>query len=506
MMRSKFVFSMLLFYLLSLHSFAFEYELPHENRTDYQYDMDIPWRAGHEAALGYQSGYWGFTYELDHRQDESKLQPYYNIEKSYARWNKTIRGPLVEGGQVVNTTIGARLGSFYTPYVAFMDDKLLGMRIHGFKWDAPKWCNLTFDGTYIFGHLSGSSLWKGPELIDGKGTYALNLKGNFIGMKVNNTVLHYYNNTKDRYFSNYSLEGEANFSRKMRLSGVYAGYQENTDWLYGLHYRWDIIPSFLRFESSLQDSEVKNLSVIRGPQNMYIMKPDDSRELDPLEEAAFLGRCFNIGPTVWAQIGPTKNMLKLNYATSAKTDFRSTAPIAVPQLPRFLVGLSTVYQNFIVQNTYYLLKTNQVARSFYKLGFVANPGYELPHNLNALIRLDFDFNSNYISTEEMRVFSLAGLRLYTNRDIWKFKKVELDSYWMLWLAGEDYDDVNPFKFTLMAKYNAPNGLKFRLQYFSSDDFKYQMLDIFGQDRYEPYRWYRNDLGKSGLRLVVAIPF
>lgn len=492
--------------MLAAQSFAIEYELPHEIRTDYEYDMDIPWRAGHEKNVGYRSGYWGFSYNLDPGQDQSKLQPYYNIETYYDRWNKTIRGPLVEGGQNINTTFGARLGIFYSPYVAYFDDKVLGMRMSGFNWDVFKLGNLMFEGTYIFGYLNGTALWKGPELIDGQGDYALNMKGDLGGIKVNNSALRYYNTEKEQYFNNYSLEGAVDFSRKMNLTGLYAGYEENDDKLYSLNWRWDMVPNLLRLESCLRDSEVKSLSTIRGPQSFYIIRPEDPTMLDPLEEAAFLGHCFNIGPTVWGKIGPTQNMLKLDYATSAKVDFRSTTPIEVPELPRVSLSLSTNYQNFIIQNNYYRLISGQDDRSFYRFGVVAEPSYELPYNLRALVRLDFDFDRNYTAMDTVEQFSLLGLRLYTTLDLWRFKKIVLDSFWMLGLTGEDYEKVDPFKIALMASYNAPNGLRFRLQYFSSADFSQKLPDIFGEDRYDPYRWYSNDLGKTGLRLIMALPF
>ena len=130
----------------------------------------------------------------------------------------------------------------------------------------------------------------------------------------------------------------------------------------------------------------------------------------------------------------------------------------------------------------------------------------MPGNLNAVFRLDLDMDMNYTDLIEKQVYTLAGMRLYTTKSLWRFKNVERDSFFLLSLAGEDYKKRDPFKYSLMAKYNAPNGLRFRLQYFGSDDFKERPRDIFGIERFAPYRWYYNDLGKTGLRLVVAVPF
>ena len=291
----------------------------------------------------------------------------------------------------------------------------------------------------------------------------------------------------------------------MNLSGAYASYQENDDWLYELHYRWNLIPGLIRIESSLRDSEFKNLSAIRGPQEGYISRPEDPEEHDILEEIDFLGYCFNIGPTIWLKVGNINNMLRLDYSSTARADFYSTSPIEVPEEPRASMSLVTNYRNLTFQNTYYKLRVDE-ARSFYRLSAVATPGYELPFGLDAAVRLDIDLDMNYSNPDESQVFSLAGLRLNTKRDIWKFKNVDLYNYFMLGLAGEDYRKVDPFKYSMMAKYDAPNGLRFRLQYFSSEDFKSRPRDIFGKDRYGQYRWYRNDFGKTGLRLIIAVPF
>ena len=97
------VLFMILLLIFPFRVIAFEHQLPNENKTDYEYDIDIPWRAGNEVNLGYRSGYWGFSYNWDPYIEEAKLQSYFNIETYYNRWNKTIRGPLVEGGQPVTT-------------------------------------------------------------------------------------------------------------------------------------------------------------------------------------------------------------------------------------------------------------------------------------------------------------------------------------------------------------------------------------------------------------------
>ena len=177
MRRKAFVIcALLLLFSLRVLAFAFEFKLPNENEANYVYDIDIPWNAGN--IYGYRSGYWGFSYNWDLNLEEAKLQPYYNIEALNRRWNKTIRGPLVEGGQSVTTIIGAHLDANFSQYVAYLDENILGMRIHGYKYELAKFGTITIDGTYIFGYLNRSTLWKGTELSGLEGDYALNVKGN----------------------------------------------------------------------------------------------------------------------------------------------------------------------------------------------------------------------------------------------------------------------------------------------------------------------------------------
>lgn len=515
MMRKNLSLLMLILCVSVGQVWAFQFTIPNEFKPYYEYEMDIPWRAGNY--YNYRSGNWGFTYSWDLEAEKPSLQPYYNIEILYNRWNKTIRGPLKEGGQSVKTVFGANLDIQYSPYVATFDQGVLGLRISEYEWDLAKNSNIKLDGTYVFGFLNTrTSLWKDPELVGANGDYVININGNLSEFEFNNTVLRYFHKDNERYYNNHALEWKLPlFSKRFNLTGVNASYQQENDFLYELSGNFNLIPGVLFWEATLRDNSKLDFSTggIRGGGDRYITRPIEPPLLqhDFLEQMNFLGRYHNFGPTLFLKLGPTTNMIKLDYASTARKDFYVTTPLAVgsvPDNPRIALGVMTDYQNFKIQNLFYrqLQEEGYKNRSFYRLGIIAEPEYPLFNNVKTDFLLDFDIDQNYTSVDEQKIFSMAGMRLSTKREILGFKNVELSSSIMLSLGSEDYRNVDPLKYALMAKYDAPNGLRFRLQYFSSDDFQNQSLDIFGIDRYKSYRWYYNDLQANGFRFIIALPY
>lgn len=383
------------------------------------------------------------------------------------------------------------------------------MRISDYEFNLGSSANIKLDGAYILGILPRSPFWEGPEISGEESNFVVNMNANIVtGGKINTTLFQYYNKSKENSFNNYAIEWSLPFFRKsMILSGVYAGYQEENDWLYTLSGSIEMFPGVLYWETTMLNSSQIDLAAIRGPQSKYLIRPINPLEHDVLEEINFWGKYYNFGPTILFKLGPTQNMLKLDYASTAKKDLFSNSPFQVPENPRFALGLMTVYRKLEFQNTLFRqISDEDQSRSFYRLSILANPS--LPINVNASFRFDLDIDSNYTEANPNKVFSLAGVRLYNTYNIWRLKNVELDSFFILSLAGEDYNKADRFKYSLMAKYDAPNRLRIRLQYFSSEDFATQKLDVFGNDKYAPYRWYYNDLqfGRKGIRLIVALPF
>lgn len=508
----KNIFFLLLIFLvitLCLEVGAYEYDLPNEFSKRYEYDMDIPWRQGN--AYAYRSGFWGFTYNWDPGMGNTQLQSYLNMETFYNRWNKKIVGPLVEGGQRLTTVFGANLGSQYSPFVAMLDEYTVGLRISDYSLEFPNQEKISLDATYIIGYLTRPSgdlnVWKGPSLNNVQGDFVANLKGNYKGVLFNNTALRYHNKKRDEYFYNYALEAKkALFNNRLALEGIVASYQEKNDGLLILKSTLDILPGILSFGWAMHDTKISDLAPVHGPDDYLIAKPIDPDERILVNELKYLGRAIDYGPKFSFEIGNTNNLMKLNYATNARLDFFSNAPVNAPDNPRLSAILTTQYENIFLQNT--LLRQVHINenRNFYRLTAIAVPEYPLPLKLKASLRFDLDYDFGYVNSNQTSVFSYLGLRLSTKQNVFRFKNVELSGIFILGLSGEDYERCDQFKYSLMAKYDAPNGMRIRLQYFNSDEFTNRLSDIFGEDRYAPYRWYRNDYGKKGLRLILALPY
>ena len=486
---------------------AYEYELPNELKKWYEYDTDIAWRQGYSYA--YRKGFWGFSYNWDPNVNETHLQSYLKMETFNNRWNKKIRAPLVEGGQPITTVFGANLGSQYSPYVTLIDEYTVGMRFHDYNFDLSDRGSIFIDGTYIIGYLTRpqseeTSMWQGPSLNNVQGDFAINLKGNYSDFYFNNTLLRYYNKSSKKYFYNYAVEVQkVLLNKNLSLEGVVAGYQENNDNLLRFKYKLDVVPDILSFEWATNDTNIENLATIFGPGDYIISPPLDPDEKVLLTELKYLGHSINYGPTLFFNAGELKNCIKVDYSTNARLDFYSNISEA-PKDPRRLIGLMTKYRNISLQNVLLDQIPLYMNRKFYRFSAVLGPNLLL--GINTSIRLDLDRDFGYVDCNKTNYFSSLGLRLNKKQNIFAFKNVDLSTFFVLGLAGEDYGLRDKLKYSLMAKYDTPGGIRIRLQYFSSDELTTQLVDAFGEDRYAPFRWYRNDYGKKGFRLIFALPY
>ena len=291
-----FVFLIPILCILCLGAQAYEYELPQELKKWHVYDTDIPWRQGY--TYPYDSGYWGLVYNWDPAIEETKLDSYVRIRTYRDRWNKRLRGPLVEGGQTVITVFGANLGSEYSPFVTLLDEYAVGLRIFGYNFQLPNKGYLLADGTYIVGYLTRPTgdlaIWQGPKLNNVQGDIAVNLKGNYMGVSFNNTMLRYYNKTSEDYFVNYAIEARKYLlDNHLSLEAVVAGYQENNDSLRIFKYNLDVIPNTLSFGWAIHDTDIKDLSTVCGVDDYLIAKPIDPDERRVLTELSYLGNAIN---------------------------------------------------------------------------------------------------------------------------------------------------------------------------------------------------------------------
>lgn len=466
----------------------------------YVYDADIPWWAG--SYYNYDSGYWGFAYLKDPEKDQ--FDSYFNIN---TRQYKMITGAYVEGGQRVYTMIGRDLGVDYSPYIANLEKHVLGLRVLGYRWNALGFGRFDIDTTTILGYSSSGTVWR---INTGKPDFAVNVTGNLLKLNLNGTMLRLYDDTIENYYTNYVIGGNIQLiPRRLTLQGIYGQYEKNKDWFYEVNVGLNLIPGALRFDGAIRDSRFVNVDdpAVRGPDGKYVFFDKEKvvdylLERDKLLDVSLLGKSFNLGPTINFNLMGTSNMLKIEYASVAP-------PYTPPPLdPQTAVILETNYDIFSFRQHYVNMipeRENAAKRQFYRFQVIAEPQLDLPYGFRATLRFNFDYDKNYREESlKPRSYSQLGLQLATARDILRFKNVKFDGFCLL--EREVGYVTEPFKYGWMVRYDAPNGVKFRIQYFNSKDFKDPLLDPFGNDRYKVYRWYRNDAKVQGWRIVLGIPF
>ncbi|HHV43496.1 MAG TPA: hypothetical protein GXX57_02345, partial [Firmicutes bacterium] len=222
----------------------------------------------------------------------------------------------------------------------------------------------------------------------------------------------------------------------------------------------------------------------------------------------------NVGATTWFNLGPVSNKLDVDYDT--------TNPSRRGDLDDFIkVALNSTYEGFTFNQRATVLvpdekTTNRAStiedtdalRYDYAIT-VTTPKYNLANGFTAQGRLDFDWDMNY--TEDNRYHTIAGLLVNGTTDIWRLKKVQVDGRVIVDMPMDKDLIEDPVKFAVQAKYDAPNGVKFRVEYYSSNDYSNEETTswVHGealQKRYEAYRFYAHDDTPQGLRVIAGIPF
>jgi len=470
-------------------------------------DADINWGDNHN------SGDWGFTYTKAPGAEEGSLQTYFNVRSDQSRWNKKIDGAYVEGGQNLTTLFGTRIGVSYSPYVAQFDgdSKVLGMRVYPYK--LGDW---TIDGTYVFAYNHESNHWNDTPVIVGpiKQDILLGAKGKLGDADLSGALVRF--KVDDKSYYNYSLIANVKPMTDVSVTATYAGYQVNKDWLYNVDGTWKYMPGKLEFRAGFRNSEIASVesAAVRGPgfatgeKNAYV----NNNGRNAINGIYNRDKGVNVGATTWFNLGPVDNKLTVDYDTTNPAKRGDVDDV-------IKVGLESKYEGFAFNQwaTVIVPDENTTARSStindatanrYDYGLtVTTPKYELGYGFTATGRLDFDWDLNYDA--ESRYHTIAGLIVSGKQDIWKLKNVNLDAKVAVDMPKEGTIIEDPVKFAGRAMYQAPNGIRFRAEYYSSVDYKAEADWVHGQklhQRYGAYRFYEEWNSPVGLRVTMGIPW
>ena len=486
-------------------------------------------------------GGWGFvwTKTLDD-ETTGQLQPYLKIREKIMiekRLNKNVVGPYVEGGQSLTTIIGSDLDVNYSPYVAKFhgSSRLIGLRVYPMNLDLGL-VNLDFDFAYIWAKHAGldKPIWKpdGSPFEPIARDVLLGVKGKVWEIDLETALVRMAREEDDGYthYHNYSVQGELEVIPGLVVKGLYAGYSESENYLYEVTANYDAVPGLLslraghrnsndiegiRFKSNGKDIVELPLAIVGG------FDAEDTKDnqlryvsdLKPIQTIYNRDNSVNVGATVWYDFGIVENELKVDYDT--------TNPARRGDLDdKVTVALDTTVLNFNLWQQVSVMfpdeETDPEVREIYEpeanrldysLKFRAK--YDLPvpvvNYFTATGMVNFDLDSNYV--EESRKHTIVGLGLDSSVDVLKAKNIGLGAYFFYDMPSDKDLIEDPFKYALLAKYDAPNGIKFRLEYNSSVDFGTSTEHVHQQklnDRYKDFRHYDNSKF-DGFRFAVGIP-
>lgn len=496
-------------------------------------DADIDW--GKDNG----SGDWGFRYVRGVDEEEGKLVTFFNIRHSRDRYNKTINGPYADGAPSVTTIVGARLGVDYSPFTARMNSssRILGYRVAGYPLAFGN-SRLTLDGTYGFGYYTGENVFdETPEIVGPlTGYWAFGAKGNVGPASVTAAALSRPDDPSDpeKLYWNYSIISEVPVTPRITLKGTYAAWQgspspdRETDWLYEASATWDLRPGVLSLRAATRNSEIDTddeFSRSRADHVRVWMHANNSEDYvwirnsgrDEIRRIWRHDESYSVGLTRWFMTGLAAHEFKVDYTT--------TNPKHRNDLDDHLeFGLNTKYRGFSLEQTFSVMMPDEATtdrgdpgiydeemnRYDYSLLF-NSPRYRLPFDFGAVVRVSWDLDYNH--DQVMRDHSIIGLHVNAVKQIWKARNVNLDGVFIYDMPHAASEAKDLFKYALRATYNAPNGVRFRLEYLSSPDYASDSREVHGEPlyvRYAPFRFYDPEENENdrfhGVRLLVSVPF
>lgn len=498
-------------------------------------DADIDW------GTDYNGGDWGFKYVRPVGAEQGELSTYFNVRHSQSRYNKTITGPYADGAPSVTTIIGARLGVDYSPFTARTSgsSRILGYRVAGYPLRLGN-AAFVLDGTYGFGYYTSDELFDGTPKIMGPltGYWALGARGTVGRTSLTLAALSRPDQQPDpeRLLWNYSaiVETPAPFVPRLSLKGSYAAWQgsphpdRETDWLYELTANWDVRPGVLSVRAGTRNSEIDTDDAFSRNRANHVrvwMRNDSSEDYAWIRNSGRdeIRRIWRYDESYSA--GLTYAFATGRAAHEFKVDYNTTNPRHRGDLDDHLeFGLTTRFLGASLQQTFSVMVPDDAtidraspgvfdeARNRYDYSLLFNsPRYRLPFDIGAQVRIAWELDHNHV--DGTRDHSILGLHLSTVKQVWKARNVNFDGIFIYDLPYAYSVAQDPFKYALRATYNAPNGVKFRLEYLSSRDYANNTREVHSEPlyvAYAPFRFYDPEENENdvfhGVRILVSVPF
>lgn len=487
-------------------------------------DADVDW--GKNA----KDGTWGFVYYLPNDPDggfvdEGEITPYLRMRKD-GPWNYTIKGAYITDGQEVNTTIGTRLGIDYSPYIAKFhgDNRIIGIRVHPFMFDLGVG-SLEVDGMYAFSAIGADNadFWSPGALASRKSDLLFGLKGDFdiADLALALTVISTENTVDPEvlydYHVNASAETEFNIMDGLTLTGLVAYYGLDSDWLYEVTGEYEVLPEMLWVRAGHRNSSDFDEGIAEAVGG-FDVSDDKQRyveKLDPIEDIYKRDFSINIGATVEFDYEFTRNKIDIDYDTT-NPDGRGDLDDLFKIVADTDAAGFNIWQEFSMllpdDNTTARTSTifdDGASRLDYRIKF-ETPEYDLPvpmlDRVFAVGRVNFDWDNNYLA--DSRSQTIVAGEIGVEQDIWRLEGMTFGARVGYDMAGgSDAPEVDPIKFAIIARYEAPNGIKFRLEYQNSADYADDTTFVHHEElykRYAPVRFYDNSVF-DGIRLTVGFP-
>jgi len=501
-------------------------------------------------AFGDKKDVWGLVYLLEYDEEgkfekEGHLMPFFKIydegtesAKKPARWHITFTGPYIQDGRSLTTKFGIRLGVNFSPYIAKFDskNKVLGLTLDTFDYSLGP-VDLAVKFAWMFPHVWPGGTWGAPAgYTSAPGPRANDILVD-VAAKIDvlklDLALNRYSvpqpedaETLYNYYHNVAVEAElADVVPGLKLNGVYAFYQQDKDWLYEVKGEYKVSDSlkvwaghrnskfWADYEAEVE-GDWKKVSVTGGPdthkEQAYV------GEGKPIDELWKRNNSIDVGLEYSFDLDPVTGKLTTSYDTTNKKHREDFDDVIA-------VGLDAEAFDFTLNQQLNVViaddKTTDGARQVspyedtskpridYALDFYT-PEYALPVGFaDAFVKgiVNFDWDRNFAA--ESRYHLIGAVEVGFKADIWRLPGVYLGGKFAYDMPSDKEKIENPFKFAVVAKYDAPNKVGFRLEYLSSRDYKNTGKFVRDQainDRYNDIRYYDNSKF-HGIRLSINFP-
>ncbi len=445
---------------------------------------------------------WGFDYRLGVGADQGDMRYWFQIHEDHNRWNITRRGAYTDPGPSVQTTIGARLGANYSPYVAWFqqdqhDNRTRGVRVRPFP-IGP----FNLDAVMV---LATSTTNKPRDIGSGDPDFDLGfrLDGSIDSIDLDIALARESNwdsgeNIYDVEYA-YAIDTKFNLPMNMILNPIYAGYTKGDLSLIHVKYNWEVRRRVLEVRAEYRDSDAEWGAAATRP----AWTDDHPGSNYVLQTLVNRGEGYAVGATTWLEPIPSLIMeLRADYDTRIARGSDDD---------KITLGLDSEYLGYTVDQTLTVVSPGNIALN--KAEYVYTLRSQTPtyrdvmgiSGLNSYGRVDTDITI-VPGSEGGFVLDEMHNRVFGHLE----KEVDLPYLPGVMLSGRAlYETHNnetiedPLKFAFQADYRAPNRVRFNFIYYTTTDWFSSNPTIRG--RRQSYQFYDDDVSSqyTGLRIQVT---